>query len=47
MKYKLVCFDLDGTIVDDTVFIWQTLHEHFKTDKKKENKQLKNITTKK
>ncbi len=34
MKYKLVVFDLDGTIVDDVIFIWQTLHDHFKTDKK-------------
>lgn len=32
MKYKLVCFDLDGTLVDDTASIWQTLHEHFGTD---------------
>ncbi len=35
MKYKLVCFDLDGTIVDDTIFIWQTIHNHLKTDKKR------------
>lgn len=41
MKYKLVCFDLDGTIVDDTVFIWQTIHEHFKTDNKKRKKATK------
>ncbi len=32
MRYKLVCFDLDGTIVDDTEFIWHTLHEHFSID---------------
>jgi beta-phosphoglucomutase-like phosphatase (HAD superfamily) len=31
MRYKLICFDLDGTIIDDTIFIWQTIHEHFKT----------------
>ncbi len=31
-KYKIVCFDLDGTLVDDTIFIWQTLHEYFGTD---------------
>ncbi|MFC1742165.1 HAD family hydrolase [Nanoarchaeota archaeon] len=35
MKYKLVCFDLDGTLVDDTIFIWQTLHDFFGTDKEK------------
>ena len=30
---RLVCFDLDGTLVDDTIFIWQTLHDHFQTDR--------------
>jgi len=38
VQYSLVCFDLDGTIVDDTVFIWTTLHEHFKTDQGRRNK---------
>mgnify|MGYP006294125071 CR=1 FL=1 len=32
LDYPLVCFDLDGTLVDDTVYIWKTLHEHFCTD---------------
>lgn len=32
MRYPLVCFDLDGTLVDDTIFIWKSLHEHFRTD---------------
>ena len=32
LSYPLVCFDLDGTLVDDTVFIWKTLHETFNTD---------------
>jgi len=32
MKYKLVCFDLDGTLIDDTVYIWYTLHKHFGVD---------------
>ncbi len=32
LKYPLVCFDLDGTLVDDTVYIWKTLHETFQTD---------------
>lgn len=31
-RYDLVCFDVDGTLVDDTIFIWQTLHDHFATD---------------
>lgn len=29
---QLVCFDLDGTLVDNTVYIWSTLHEHFGSD---------------
>ncbi|MDJ0763774.1 MAG: HAD family phosphatase [Myxococcota bacterium] len=32
LQFPLVCFDLDGTLVDDTVFIWQTLHDQFRTD---------------
>lgn len=32
MKYRLVCFDLDGTILDDTEYIWYTLHRHFGVD---------------
>ncbi|MBI4700060.1 MAG: HAD-IB family phosphatase [Deltaproteobacteria bacterium] len=31
-RYRLVCFDVDGTLVGRTVFVWQTLHEHFATD---------------
>ena len=29
---RLVAFDLDGTLVTDTVFVWTTLHEHFGCD---------------
>jgi phosphoserine phosphatase len=32
LRYPLVCFDLDGTLVDDTIYIWKTLHETFDTD---------------
>ena len=32
MKQLLICFDVDGTLVDDTVFIWQTLHTAVGTD---------------
>ena len=32
LDYPLVCFDLDGTLVDDTIYIWKTLHETFDTD---------------
>ncbi len=31
----MVCFDLDGTLIDRTVFIWSTLHEHFASDPQK------------
>ncbi len=30
--YRLVCFDVDGTLVGKTVFVWQTLHEQLGTD---------------
>jgi phosphoserine phosphatase len=29
---RLVCFDLDGTLIDKTVYIWSTLHQHFGSD---------------
>jgi len=32
---RMVCFDLDGTLIDKTVFIWSTLHEHFASDPQK------------
>lgn len=32
-EFPLVCFDLDGTLVDDTIFIWSTFHEYFQTDR--------------
>ncbi len=37
-KYKLVCFDVDGTLVDNIVFSWQLLHDYFKTDKERREK---------
>ncbi len=40
MRYKLVCFDLDGTVIDETIFIWQTLHEALGTDKELRKKAL-------
>jgi phosphoserine phosphatase SerB len=33
MKYKLVVFDLDGTIVDNIESVWKTLHEFFGINK--------------
>lgn len=32
MRELLICFDVDGTLIDDTVFIWQTLHDKILTD---------------
>ncbi|HPQ40077.1 MAG TPA: HAD family phosphatase [bacterium] len=32
MRRLLICFDVDGTLIDDTIFIWQTLHEAIGTD---------------
>ena len=32
-KYKLVCFDVDGTLVDNVTFSWQIFHDYFQTDK--------------
>ena len=32
-KYKLVCFDVDGTLVDNVKFSWQVFHDYFQTDK--------------
>ncbi len=31
-KYKLVCFDLDGTLIDNVKFSWQIFHDYFQTD---------------
>lgn len=40
--YPLVCFDLDGTLVDDTIYIWKTLHEGFRTDPKQRRQAFDN-----
>jgi len=40
MGYRLVCFDLDGTLIENTTYIWKTLHEKFNTDKKKRKEAL-------
>jgi phosphoserine phosphatase len=31
-KYKLVCFDVDGTLIDNVTFSWQIFHDYFQTD---------------
>jgi len=34
-KYKLVCFDVDGTLIDNIRFSWQIFHDYFQTDRHK------------
>lgn len=31
-KYKLVCFDVDGTLIDNIRSAWQIFHDYFQTD---------------
>ena len=31
-RHRLVCFDLDGTLVSGLTYVWKSLHEHFRTD---------------
>ena len=31
--YRLICFDVDGTLVGKTVFVWETLHDGLGTDR--------------
>ena len=47
MKYKLVCFDLDGTIVDETIFIWDTIHDFCGVPKEARRKAYDNFISKK
>jgi len=30
--YKLVCFDVDGTLINNVKFSWQLFHDHFNVD---------------
>ena len=41
-RYDLIAFDVDGTLVDDTVFVWQTLHDYFHTDPESRDMAFKN-----
>jgi phosphoserine phosphatase len=34
-KYRLVCFDVDGTLIDNVKFSWQIFHDYFQTDSHK------------
>jgi len=33
MRCKLVCFDVDGTLIDEVVYIWQLIHKGLGIDK--------------
>ncbi len=46
-KYKLVCFDVDGTLIDNVKFSWQVFHDYFQTDKhRRENVRNKFLSGK-
>jgi len=32
MRYKLVCFDVDGTLIDNVEYSWKIFHDFFKVD---------------
>ena len=34
-KYKLVCFDVDGTLIDNVRFSWKIFHDYFQVDQKR------------
>ncbi len=38
LKYKLACFDVDGTLIDNVRFSWKIFHEYFDVDtRRREN----------
>jgi len=41
MKYKLVCFDVDGTLVDNLEYSWQIFHDYFQVDRVRRKKAKK------
>lgn len=32
MEHKLIAFDVDGTLVDKTIFLWETIHNYVNAD---------------
>ncbi|MBI2138170.1 hypothetical protein HYU13_01150, partial [Candidatus Woesearchaeota archaeon] len=40
-KFKLVCFDVDGTLVDNVTFSWDVFHKHFGCDMDKRERTKK------
>ncbi len=47
LKYKLICFDLDGTIIDETIFIWQIIHDALGSDKIRRKQTAEDFVNKK
>lgn len=41
MKYKLVCFDVDGTLIDNVEYSWKVFHDFFEVDQKRREKAKK------
>lgn len=41
VKYKLICFDVDGTLVDNLTYSWNHFHEFFGVDMKRRQKAKK------
>lgn len=40
MKYKLICFDLDGTLIDGVEYAWETLHKALGVPEEENRKNL-------
>jgi len=47
MKYKMVCFDVDGTLVDNVAYSWEIFHKAFGTDAKRREKAREDYFAKK
>ncbi|MBL7054139.1 HAD-IB family phosphatase [Candidatus Woesearchaeota archaeon] len=41
MKHKLVCFDVDGTLIDNVEYSWSVFHDFFQVDPKRREKAKK------
>ncbi len=38
MNYKLVCFDVDGTLIDNLEYSWQVFHDYFRVNNERREK---------
>ena len=46
MKYKLICFDLDGTLVDETKSVWESIRNAIEIDWKRSREGAKRYHSK-